>query len=313
MTYQIVPIGSDLEGEWNAFVRRARNGHFMFERSYITYHADRFFEASLVVIERGCIVGVLPANRSGDVVYSHQGLTFGGLLVDEAGSSDVLAMLDACADALRTSGATRLVYKPSPWIYHRRPAQEDLYWLFRRNARLTRRDITSTIRLADPGPVATLRRRGVAKAARANLVFRHSLAFDEYWTLLREVLADRHDVNPTHTAEEIRQLAQAYPDNILLHVAEDPAGEVLAGIVTYRTATVTHAQYIAVGRRGRELGALDGLVSHLLAAASRESLYFDFGISNEDRGRILNVGLIAQKEGFGASAVAHDHYELELG
>jgi hypothetical protein len=40
--------------------------------------------------------------------------------------------------------------------------------------------------------------------------------------------------------------------------------------------------------------------------------YFDFGISNERGGRILNEGLADYKEGFGARAVAHDFYELML-
>lgn len=38
--------------------------------------------------------------------------------------------------------------------------------------------------------------------------------------------------------------------------------------------------------------------------------YFDFGTSDED-GK-LNLGLIDQKEGFGARTVVHDHYVLEL-
>lgn len=40
--------------------------------------------------------------------------------------------------------------------------------------------------------------------------------------------------------------------------------------------------------------------------------YFDFGISNENNGRFLNRGLIAQKEGFGARTIVHDFYELSI-
>ena len=32
----------------------------------------------------------------------------------------------------------------------------------------------------------------------------------------------------------------------------------------------------------------------------------------KNEGRFLNAGLIAQKEGFGARAVVHDFYELEI-
>lgn len=308
----VVPIHAALEDAWDAFVRRARNGHFFFERRFMTYHADRFAEASLVVMHKGEIVGLLPANRQGETVYSHQGLTFGGLLVDDAGALQVLEMLDACADHLQASGVRRLVYKPAPWIYHRRPAQEDLYWLYRRDATLVRRDVTSAVRLAEPGAISTLRRRGAAKAQRAGVRYQRSQDFAAYWSLLGAVLAERHDVKPVHSVAEIVRLAEAFPDQISLQAALDAAGRMLAGVVVFQTASVAHAQYIAVDARGREVGALDGLVAHLLMTVGPQVTYFNFGISNGDGDRGLNEGLIRQKEGFGASTVVHDHYEVEL-
>jgi lipid II:glycine glycyltransferase (peptidoglycan interpeptide bridge formation enzyme) len=40
--------------------------------------------------------------------------------------------------------------------------------------------------------------------------------------------------------------------------------------------------------------------------------YFDFGISNEQEGRILNEGLYRFKVSFGAGGVVHEFYEVEL-
>ena len=80
----------------------------------------------------------------------------------------------------------------------------------------------------------------------------------------------------------------------------------------FRSAQVAHAQYIAVGEAGRESGALDGLFEHLIGAHALTHRYFDFGISNTDQGRVLNEGLMRQKEEFGGSAVAHDVYRLAL-
>jgi len=44
----------------------------------------------------------------------------------------------------------------------------------------------------------------------------------------------------------------------------------------------------------------------------RDMAFFDFGNSNEEQGRKLNVGLCRQKEGFGARAITHQYYELDL-
>jgi hypothetical protein len=54
------------------------------------------------------------------------------------------------------------------------------------------------------------------------------------------------------------------------------------------------------------------LFDHLLVEVYRDKAYFDFGISNEQQGLVLNAGLVEQKEGFGARPVVHDHYELTL-
>ena len=34
---------------WDEFVRRSRNGVFLFERAYMDYHADRFEDASVII------------------------------------------------------------------------------------------------------------------------------------------------------------------------------------------------------------------------------------------------------------------------
>ena len=56
----------------------------------------------------------------------------------------------------------------------------------------------------------------------------------------------------------------------------------------------------------------DLIFKFLLTDFYIEKPYFDFGISNESEGRYLNKGLIDQKEGFGARAVVHDHYLINL-
>ena len=63
---------------------------------------------------------------------------------------------------------------------------------------------------------------------------------------------------------------------------------------------------------GKAIGAMDVLIDTLIKERFKHYRYFDFGISNESRGRYLNEGLVAQKEGFGARSVVHDFYELTL-
>lgn len=308
---EIRRYSAEMAPAWNAFNGQARNGHFMFDRGFMDYHAERFTDGSLVAFEDGAPVALLPLNRTGDEAWSHQGLTFGGLIVDGLGTAQVLSVLNACADHLAAGGVTHLTYKALPPIYPRAPAQADLYWLFRREAALIRRDVSVAIDYRARGPVSGRRTRGARKAEKTGLAFARSQDWPGFWVLLEGVLAGRHGAAPVHSLTEIQLLAGRFPAEIALFTAT--LGDALqAGVVMFRSAQVAHAQYIAVGEAGRESGALDGLFEHVIGLHAATHRYFDFGISNTDQGRVLNEGLARQKEEFGGSAVVHDFYRVTL-
>ena len=296
---------------WNAFNSRAANGHFLFDRRFMDYHADRFDDASLVLHDDGVIQALLPLNRSGEEAWSHQGLTFGGLVHDGLGASRVMEALDVCAALLRAEGVRSLGYKALPWIYPRNPCQEDLYWLFRRDAPLARRDVSAAIDYRSRGRVSSRRARGARKAQKAGLTSQRSSDWPGFWSLLEQVLSERHGAAPVHSLAEIELLAARFPNQIALYTAA-ASDSIQAGVVMFRSEQVAHAQYIAVGDAGRETGALDALFEHLIELHAATHRYFDFGISNTDQGRVLNDGLMRQKEEFGAGVVVHDVYRVAI-
>ncbi len=302
---------SDREA-WNTVNEQAKNGHFLFDRNFIEYHADRFQDSSYIFLEEEKPIALLPANLSGDTLYSHQGLTFGGLVLDQRATSvRVLAIWDVLLADLHSRGIQRLVYKPLPLIYHRSPAQEDLYALFRHGARLVRRDVTTTIDYGAPGTRSKRRQRGVKKAVKADITFAESHDWLGFWKVLSDTLGLKHGVAPTHTAQEITRLAKRFPESIRLYTAQ-AQGRILAGVVMFETTAVAHAQYIAASEEGRHVCALDGLFDYVIEHYRGTHRYFDFGISNEDNGQVLNEGLVSQKEEFGGSAVVHDVYEIVI-
>jgi Acetyltransferase (GNAT) domain len=294
---------------WDATVRRARARHFLFERDYMDYHADRFTDASWLVLRDGEPLGVLPASRNGSEAVSHGGLTFGGLLTLPAMTLRIaLDALKAVSDAFGADDVRRLVYKPMPHLYHVAPADEDLYALHAAGARLVQRDVTAAVPPGIRPPYSEERRRAVRRGQQSTLTLDESDRIEEFMTLLEGVLAERHGLWPVHTPAEMRRLFDHFPGRIRLFVATT-SGEIVAGTLIFETPTVAHAQYIANGPRGRELGAGDALFDHLLRTVYSDK-WFDFGISNDSHG--LNEGLMRNKEGFGARAVVHDRYALEL-
>lgn len=298
---------------WNSFVNKARNATFLFDRNYMDYHADRFDDNSFMFYHKGKLKAVLPANVAGDTLYSHQGLTYGGLLLDKKATvEDVLECFDSLNSWLRENGISKVVYKALPWIYQQYPSEEDLYALtWKCKAQLISRDISSSIVIDNKLKFAESRKSGIRKALSLNIEVGESNDVDGFWHVLEDNLGNRYNAKPVHTASEMKLLMSRFPNNIRLYVAK-MNGEIVGGTLIYVTPQVVHTQYISASVEGKKHGALDLLFDYIINKVYANCRYFDFGKSTEQGGAYLNEPLIFQKEGFGGRGVCYDWYQWEL-
>lgn len=298
---------------WNSFVSKARNATFLFDRNYMDYHADRFDDNSFMFYHKGKLKAVLPANVAGDTLYSHQGLTYGGLLLDKKATvEDVLECFDSLNSWLRENGISKVVYKALPWIYQQYPSEEDLYALtWKCKAQLISRDIASTIVIDNKLKFAESRKSGIRKALSLNIEVGESNDVDGFWHVLEDNLGNRYNAKPVHTANEMKLLMSRFSNNIRLYVAK-MNGEIVGGTLIYVTPQVVHTQYISASVEGKKHGALDLLFDYIINKVYANCRYFDFGKSTEQGGAYLNEPLIFQKEGFGGRGVCYDWYQWEL-
>ncbi len=313
---EIIRYSPERKAEWDAFVRSSRNGTFLFERAYMDYHAHRFVDCSLMFFREGKLTALIPANwvESERTVYSHQGLTYGGIVMrDELTSIRVMDIFESMTEWMRTElGAASMVYKPIPYIYSCCPSQEDLYALFRHNAVLHTRAISSVVEMAHRLPFKKGRKSSIKQAMSKGIVVQESHDIEAFWQILEQVLRDRHQATPVHSLEEMKLLKSRFPENIHLYTATSANNELLGGTIVYEMPTLIHAQYIAASPMGKENGAIDTLYAWLMDEKYSHKRYIDFGTSVEEGGRVLNKGLIRQKEAFGARAVVYDSYSITL-
>lgn len=310
---QIAKYNPEMVKIWDEFVLMAKNGHFFFQRGYMEYHSDRFIDCSLLFFDdRNRLLAIIPASKSGSRFVSHGGLTFGGFLVDDRMTTSLmLEIFDVMKMYLRNEGFSEFIYKCIPYIYHRYPAEEDRYALFRNKAELFRRDVSTAVYLPDKYKYHKLRKRMVSKGKKNGFVLAENRDFSSFIALENQVLDKYHGVSAVHTGKELELLASKFPNNIKLYTSS-LNGELYAGTVIFDNGNTVHTQYIANSDAGRKTGALDCLIDYLLTDVYADREYFDFGTSSESDGMYLNEGLIAQKEGFGARAVVHDFYRIML-
>lgn len=311
--FEILRYTSEQLNAWNQFVANSKNATFLFNRNYMDYHSDRFIDHSLMIFRKGKLYALLPANEKGNVYYSHQGLTYGGLLMnDKATVGETVELFKTVNDYLRGQNFVKVIYKAIPPIYHIHPAQEDLYALFRVcNAKIVGRNISSTIIQSDKIKFIESRKSGIRKAMANGIIVHLSDDYDAFWEILDTNLKNKYGVAPVHSLSEIRLLQSRFPGNIKLYMGYKD-GVPLGGTVLYITKQVVHTQYISANLQGKELGVLDLLFDFLINKEYTNYPYFDFGQSTEDMGHILNEALIFQKEGFGGRGICYDIYEYEL-
>lgn len=316
---RIERYSSEHRDEWNSFVSASRNATFLFDRGFMDYHSDRFTDCSLIARDGERIKAMLPANivetGAEKRLYSHQGLTYGGWLLSPTHFSvtDMLEVFEKTKEWSQENGISEIVYKPVPHIYHRMPSEEDLYALWRNGAEMVGTGISATIDLRCEAGYDSQQKRNLKRAEKAGVRVEEDFEVETFHRILEECLSERHGVKPVHTAEELRLLKNRFPGNIRIYLAKTE-GKAEAGACMFLCGRVWHSQYICTTSKGRETGALALLFDTLIKAAREDEAaeYFDFGISTEEGGRVLNSGLMRQKYGLGGSGTIYPVYKLEI-
>lgn len=295
---------------WNDFVERAGNATFLFHRNYMDYHSARFSDHSLLVFEGDRLSGLFVANEEAGVIYSHGGLTYGGLVMERDARMDDYLRSFFHVLKYYSSGYSSVIYKCFPSPFRLFASDEDQYVLFLLKAELIAREANCILERGASLPYKKSRQRAIKDSQGKG--FRITRAADPgvFWTAVLEPnLAQRFGARPVHSAGEIGLLMQRFPENIQLY--EIHHDEILGGAVIYVMDDIVHAQYLSATARGKEMNALDILIDHLVMNVYPDKARFSFGTSNEDGGRKLKQGLLAWKEGFGARTRTHDTYKID--
>jgi hypothetical protein len=295
---------------WNDFVAKAKNSTFLFDRNFMEYHKDRFDDYSLVVFQENQVVALLPAHRVENSLYSHNGLTYGGLIINQMRLPDFLSIFSLILEYLNSREIQFLEIKTIPSIYHRMPSDEILYALFLADSQLTRRESFSVLELQRPYNITKTRMESIRRGQKQGLRIVEDANFEDFWNqILVPNLARKHHAKPVHTLEEIRLLYERFPKNIRQFNVYD-ADRIVAGTTVFVSDRVAHPQYVSGQHEKNELGSLDYLYYHLITQVFGKMEIFDFGTSNKQAGRQLNTGLVFWKESFGAQTITQDFYRV---
>jgi hypothetical protein len=298
--------------EWDDFVGSSKNGTFMLTRKFIGYHGDRFTDASLLVYKKEKLVAVFPANSSEQTIYSHQGLSYGGLVLPkQIKLSDALAAFAEILKYYDHNGFLNLIIKQMPALYHMQPSDEVQYALFVAQAELYRRDAAICLRPSSFAPNEN-RKRKIKSANSHHFQIRETENMEPFWNeVLIPNLQISHGGTPVHSLQEIQFLKDTFPEHIKQYDIYEREN-ILGGTTLFNSKKTSLAQYISATPYGKSTDALSALFAHIIQQEYSTFDYFSFGHSNEDSGRVLNHTLSYWKESFGGSTLTHDFYKVNI-
>lgn len=294
---------------WNGFVANANNGTFLLNRSFMDYHSSRFKDFSLMVFNKKQLVALLPAHQLNNTVYSHQGLSYGGVVVSPQVRFEIhVEVFRVLLHHLHQQHIELLHLKPIPEIYQRyvdHSEQLIFQWL---NATKVRTDIYSYIPKGKYEQPNRNRKRAITTAQTNGIKVKESADLSLFWeTILVPNLKKRFEVEPVHSLEEIKLLKKSFSKNILFYGSYH-LGTLKAGAVVFVMEKVLHVQYSS-GDEDRSSGALDILFDHIIRTYN-SSHTVSFGTSSENQGQYINKGLLNWKESFSKVNSVQAFYSL---
>ncbi|MEG2356350.1 MAG: GNAT family N-acetyltransferase [Clostridia bacterium] len=316
--FTLVPYVQEHAPSWDRFVmEQSANGTFLQTRRFLSYHPEgRFHDASLMVYQGNELVALCPAAdcmaEGKRVLRSHPGSTFGGLILSPNLAHaqkliDLVALLDAywqttyaCAELKLTSD-----------LFSAFPSDVLQYALYHAG-------YTDELEIAAYLPLlgrsyeelraaySFNKRYDLKKCEKAELHYQELRSAPEI-TAFYDLLClnlQKFDAKPVHTLAELLEFqSDRLKDEIVFLGVRDPFGAWVAGacLFYFRQTRTLHTQYLATDPALRAYTPSTFLYDSVLRyALERGCERLSLGTSTHDRGRVLNVGLMQNKEGYGS-------------
>ena len=324
MALEVVRYTDKYQEKWDKFVlEKSVNGTFLQTRRFLNYHPEgRFEDCSLLVMQGSNIVAVVPACDTEDegkrCFFSHKGSTFGGIVVDahKYNISTLEELFPALDAYFRENGYERVVFKQTSDLFSTQPADLLDYYYYKNDYQQF--DELSfyvdcgklTDKVEDVFVVS--RRRGYRKALKNELQFKQ-LSSDEEIAAFYHILCtnlEKFGTKPVHTLEELYDFRRnRLTEEVDFYGAYYGDTLVCGTMLFYFGKQVLHTQYLAQDPDYAQLFTMNFLDAKLIELARDKGFsYFSFGISTEERGKVLNKGLAVFKEGFGTDFCVNRTY-----
>ncbi len=321
----IVAYEKVYENAWDKFVmQESINGNFLQTRNFLNYHKKgKFIDASILFLHEEEIAAVLPANEidDGKILISHQGSTFGGLIVGEkyASSSNYDWIFSELIEYLKQKEYVTVELRMHHWLYSPKEKHNELLeYYFQLYGFRVRSEIGFFIDLKQLScdyisNFEKLKKRKLNKAIKHNLRFIKLESDDqvmEFYGVLADNMCKFHTV-PLHSLEELLEFKNKRLCDVVSFYGVYLEDKMIAGsmVFSFCDKKVFHTQYLASCHDYLNYCPNEFLYTNLIQKAIDEKYRFlSYGTASLDHGWKYNESLGMYKEGFNTDSYMNHCY-----
>jgi hypothetical protein len=299
-----------LKYEWDQFIENSEVSSFLLKRDFIEYHSDKYDEISLMVYNDGKLNIIIPGCKLDQTYSSFHFLTYGGIILSQNYKfTEIESSFQHVLSYIKENlNFKKFTIKRIPYIYYRKPNEDDLYLLFKNDFKLIGRQLSSSLSLSN-FQIPSKKKYNYRKCLKNGIKLIECDSSENLMEIMNFNLK-KYKKKSVHTFKELNYLKSKFLNEICFYEAK-LNNEVLGGCIIFKVNSCIHIQYMCSSDIGRKNRVIDFIVNKLIEIYSNYE-FLDYGISTEDNGNVLNYNLLNAKRELGFNAICYDIYHKEL-
>jgi len=289
---------------WDDFVDKECFGTIYHTRKFINYHPiNRFEDHSILLYDKEIIVCVLPCCKKDDNYFSYTGTTYGGPVISKKYID--IEKLSVIIDSIFNYYENKINFRLANDIYFDESIHI-LYYLLSRKLKMVP-ELSWYINTKDDfiSKIKNKRNKKYLMNVINNSKLKCTITNDEedykqFYNILQKNLLTTHNSKPTHTLEEFIKLKNnILCDNSFLILCKDDQNLILGGVYVIKaTKQCWYTFYISrnIDVKYRNISIIYIMYIISLLSNKENIKYIDYGISTENIGKTINLGLSEYKQ-----------------
>ena len=302
MSFIIKKYNIEYQNIWDTFVFEQSFGTIYHSRQFINYHPiDRFLDESIMIYNKDELICVLPACKKEDGYFSYTGATYGGPVISKKYTK--IKYLKLIVEQILEYYENKIEFRLANDIYFEESIYT-LYFLLSHKLKIYP-ELSWYIKTEDDFIQKITNKRNKNRLIRSIndesitcTFYNEKEDYIQFYKILQKNLESNHNSHPTHSLDEFLKVKQLLGEKQKLYLVKQN-NNILGGV--YVLKTTNQCWYTFYISRNIDLDKVNCSVSYLMYQiaidAKKENVkYIDYGISTEEKGKLINEGLSDFKE-----------------